>query len=60
MPFQTAVAFARALRDHGVRGGLAEVQGKRHIHDLKLREGDVGWEEGVGVGYRFLLEELGR
>ncbi|MCJ1436576.1 hypothetical protein MMC27_005956 [Xylographa pallens] len=60
VPFHTAVAFARALRDQGVKGGLAEVKGKRHIHDLKLREGDVGWEEGVGVGYRFLLEELGR
>ncbi|KAK3167719.1 hypothetical protein OEA41_010847 [Lepraria neglecta] len=60
VPFQTAVAFAGVLREKGVRGGLAEVKGKRHIHDLKLREGEVGWEEGVGVGYRFLLEELER
>lgn len=49
-----------ALREKGIRGGLAEVKGKRHIHDLKLREGDIGWEEEVGVGYRFLLEELAR
>ena len=60
MPFQTAVAFAKVLREKGVRGGLAEVKGKMHIHDLKLREGEAGWEEGVGVGYRFLLGELKR
>ncbi|MCJ1282148.1 hypothetical protein MMC26_001471 [Xylographa opegraphella] len=60
VPFQTAVAFAHALRENGVRGGLAEVKGQRHIHDLKLKEGDAGWEEGVGVGYHFLLEELER
>ncbi|MCJ1386179.1 hypothetical protein MMC17_009305 [Xylographa soralifera] len=60
VPFQTAVAFARVLKEKGVRGGLAEVKAKGHIHDLKLREGEVGWEEGVGVGYRFLLEELER
>lgn len=42
----------------GVRGGLGEVRGVRHIHDLRLREGGKGWWEHVGVGYEFLFEEL--
>lgn len=43
----------------GVKGGLSEVMGVRHIHDLELREGGEGWEKGVGVGYEFLFGELG-
>lgn len=43
MSFQTAVAFARVLREKGVRGGLAEVKGKRYIHDLNLREREGRW-----------------
>ena len=59
VPYHTAVTFSEAIREKGVRGGLGEVKGVRHIHDLELREGGKGWWEGVGVGYAFLLEELG-
>lgn len=43
----------------GVRGGLGEVRGVRHIHDLEVGEGGEGWWKGVGVGYDFLFAELG-
>ena len=59
MPFGTAVAFTRAMREAGVRGGLGAVEGARHVHDLGVREGGEGWREGVGVGYEFLFGELG-
>ena len=59
VPYQTAVMFVDAMRAKGIRTGLATVKGARHIHDLKLNEGDEGWYEGVGVGYDFLLAELG-
>ena len=59
MPYHTAVAFSNAMREMRVRGGLAEVKGVRHIHDLGLGEGMDGWWGGVGVGYDFLFKELG-
>lgn len=59
VPYHTAVAFSEAMREIGVRGGLGEVRGVRHIHDLGLRKGGDGWWEGVGVGYDFLFGELG-
>ena len=59
VPYHTAVAFAGALQERGVRGGLATVKGSRHIHDLKTKEGDQDWWSGVGVGYNFLFKELG-
>lgn len=43
----------------GVRGGLGEVFGMRHIHDIGIREGGEGWRKGVGIGYEFLFGELG-
>lgn len=46
------------MKEEGVRGELAVVNGVRHIHDLKLKEGDEGWWGGVGVGYEFLFREL--
>ncbi|KAL9104896.1 MAG: hypothetical protein Q9163_000213 [Psora crenata] len=56
--YHTAVTFSEVLREMGVRGGLAEVKGARHIHDLGLKEGAEGWWNGVGVGYDFLFREL--
>ena len=47
------------MRERGVKAGLAEIKGARHIHDLSLKEGDEGWWNGVGVGYDFLFKELG-
>lgn len=59
VPYHTAVTFSGAMREMGVRRGLGEVRGARHIHDLGLREGGEGWSKGVGVGYEFLFKELG-
>ncbi|KAI9709676.1 MAG: hypothetical protein M1828_002375 [Chrysothrix sp. TS-e1954] len=59
VPFRTAETFADTLKAKGVKGGLAAVKNVRHIHDLKLVEGDDGWWQGVGVGYDFLFRELG-
>lgn len=59
VPYHTAVAFCEVMREMGVRGGLGEVKGVRHIHDLGLGEGAEGWWEGIGVGYEFLFRELG-
>ena len=59
VPYHTAVAFSKTMREMGVRGGLGVVEGARHIHDLKVAEGDEGWWDGAGVGYDFLLKELG-
>ena len=58
MPFHTAVTFNEAMQKKGLSGGLAEVKGARHIHDVKLRKGDKGWLEGVEVGYEFLFKKL--
>ncbi|KAL9608394.1 MAG: hypothetical protein Q9167_006774 [Letrouitia subvulpina] len=59
VPFEIAGAFCKALQKAGVKGRLGIVEGARHIHDLQLKENDEGWWAGVGVGYDFLLEELG-
>ncbi|KAL9046401.1 MAG: hypothetical protein Q9214_000753 [Letrouitia sp. 1 TL-2023] len=59
VPFETAEAFLKAMQEAGVKGRLGIVEGARHIHDLRLKENDEGWWEGVGVGYNFLFKELG-
>lgn len=48
------------LQRSGVRGKLGRVIGKGHIHDLALKPGGEGWEEGVGVGYDFLFDVIGK
>ncbi len=58
VPFHTAVAFHEAMRAKKVRSGLAEVEGAKHMHDLKLRRGDEGFWKGVEIGYEFLFKEL--
>lgn len=47
------------MKDAGLKSRLVVVEGAKHIHDLTLKEGDEGWWEGVGIGYEFLLKELG-
>ena len=59
-PFAASEAFVAELGRQGVRGGLGRVRGKGHIHDLALRPGREGWEEGVGVGYEFIFRVLGK
>ena len=59
MPYPTAIAFRDAMQEYGVKGGLGEVKGVRHIHDLGIGEEAEGWWKGVGVGYDFLFRELG-
>ena len=58
VPVHTAKRFRDVMQEKGVSGGMSIVEGASHIHDLGLAEGDEGWEEGVGVGYDFLLGEL--
>ena len=59
-PFGASEAFVEELKRRGVRGGLGRVKGKEHIHDLTLKPGDEGWQEGVGVGYAFVFQVLGK
>lgn len=59
VPYQSAVTFSEVMREMRVRGGLGEVKGARHEHDLAVREGGKGWWEAVGIGYDFLFRELG-
>lgn len=47
------------MKEVKLKGRLVVVKGVKHIHDLNLKEGDEGWWEGVGIGYEFLLQELG-
>lgn len=58
--FGASEAFVEELKGRGVRGGLGRVKGKGHIHDLELGPGDEGWQEGVGVGYAFIFEFIGK
>ena len=59
-PFRASEAFVEELKKKGVIGGLGRVKGKGHIHDLALKPGDEGWQDGVGVGYEFIFRILGR
>ena len=59
VPFHTAQNFCEALKKAGVDGGLSVVEGAQHTHDLTLKDGDRGWLQGVGIGYRFLFKKLG-
>ena len=59
-PFRASETFVEELKGKGVIGGLGRVQGKGHIHDLALRPGDEGWQEGVGVGYGFVFRIVGK
>lgn len=59
MPFHSAQTFYQAMKEVKLKGRLVVVKGVKHIHDLNLKEGDEGWWEGVGIGYEFLLQELG-
>ncbi len=59
-PFRDSEAFVEELQRSGVRGKLGRVIGKGHIHDLALKPGGEGWEEGVGVGYDFLFDVIGK
>lgn len=58
VPFQTAVKFVAALKEHGIKSGFLPVKGERHIHDLTLKPGAAKWDSQVGPGYAFLLGEI--
>lgn len=55
-PFQNSEAFVEEAKKRGVAAGLGRVRGQGHIHDLALKPGDEGWEDGVGVGYAFVFD----
>ena len=59
-PFRASEAFVEELKRRGVRGELGRVKGKGHIHDLALKPGQDGWQEGVGVGYSFVFQVIGK
>lgn len=59
-PFKDSATFVDELERRGVKTGLGKVKGKSHIHDLTLKPGKDGWTEGVGVGYEFVFEVIGR
>ena len=59
-PFKDSQAFIEELKREGVRGELGRVPGKGHIHDLALKPGGRGWEEGVGVGYSFVFDIIAK
>ena len=58
VPFRTAVEFADALKNTGVKTGFLPVKGVKHIHDLNLKPGMEKWDTQVLPGYKFLLEAL--
>ena len=58
VPFHTSTKFSEEMRRRGVKGNLLKVNGKRHIHDLGIKEGEEGWNIGVGPGYDFLVKEV--
>ena len=59
-PFRASEAFVEELKRRGVRGELGRVKGKGHIHDLALKPGGDGWQDGVGVGYEFVFQVIGK
>ena len=59
-PFRASESFVEELKGRGVIGGLGRVKGKGHIHDLALKPGEEGWQEGVGVGYAFVFQIVGK
>ena len=59
-PFRASEDFVEELKRRGVIGGLGRVKGKGHIHDLALKPGDEGWQDGVGVGYDFVFRIIGK
>lgn len=58
VPCVQSEKFVEALKETGVEAGMKTVRGKRHIFDLRLKPGERGWDENVGVGYEFLFEQL--
>ncbi|CAN8103581.1 unnamed protein product [Discula destructiva] len=59
-PYGRALEFERALRNGGISGGFLTVKGAKHIFDLGLAPGSVGWQEGIGPGYEFLIDQIER
>ena len=59
-PFRDSEDFAKELKARGIEGGLSQVKGKKHIHDLALKPETEGWYEGVGVGYDFVFDQVSR
>ena len=59
-PFKDSKEFVEELERRGVRTGLSTVKGKGHIHDLALKPEQEGWQEGVGAGYDFVFQIVGK
>ena len=59
-PFRDSEAFVEECKRKGVEAALGRVPGKGHIHDLALKPGGEGWQDGVGVGYDFVFDVVRR
>ncbi|KAL8941134.1 MAG: hypothetical protein Q9216_002433 [Gyalolechia sp. 2 TL-2023] len=60
LPCGMSVAFVEALREKGVEAGVRVVDGAKHLCDLGVEAGSLGWEGmGGGEGYAWRLEQLG-
>ena len=59
IPYDASKKFLDALHTHGIEGELLEVEGVRHIHDLKLKVGSDKWRTQVLPGYAWVLKRVG-
>ncbi|KAG9235756.1 hypothetical protein BJ875DRAFT_421478 [Amylocarpus encephaloides] len=57
-PFTAAEKFIKELKARGIRCKLGALEQMSHLHDLRLRPGMNGWEEGVEAGYQFLMDSV--
>ncbi len=58
VPCRMSQAFGEALASSGVTSEVVVVSGAKHMHDLFLKPGKPGWEDGVASAYGFLFEHL--
>jgi acetyl esterase/lipase len=54
-PFGNAERFMAEMQEKGIQCEFLALKGVGHIHDVGMRPGMAGWEEGVTPGYAFLF-----
>jgi acetyl esterase/lipase len=58
VPYNSAVKFVQALRDHSVDCGFLTVDGAKHNYDVDLKPATVSWEAQIAPAYEFLFRKL--
>jgi acetyl esterase/lipase len=58
VPYDSAVKFVQALRDHSVDCGFLTVDGAKHNYDVDLKSATVNWEAKIAPAYEFLFRRL--